>query len=137
MENSMSHIKATSIFSINDVVRKAVEADRQSSRRSWSGATAELAAWLGVSPQTVRERCHDRVAGTPRRNKNLADACWSFMDAIAAKQRAWLARLEAEIAARKAAYGESNFDAATGRLESAYSEMANYDEERRKVRIKR
>lgn len=122
----MSHIKATSIFSINDVVRKAVEADRQSSRRSWSGATAELAAWLGVSPQTVRERCHDRVAGTPRRNKNLADACWSFMDAIAAKQRAWLARLEAEIATKRAADAQSNLDAAADSLARAQDAMADY-----------
>lgn len=108
----------------NDIIRKTVRVAVEGGGTNWTGATSELAAWLGLSDRTVRARCRDELTGPPK--GDVIARCWSFMDAIAAKQRAWLARLEAEIATKRAADAQSNLDAAADSLARAQDAMADY-----------
>lgn len=83
-------------FDINDLFRDCVRAEMKHGPRNESGAMSMVAQAVGVSPLTVRMRCRDLTTGRPRK-KGIRERCWSFLDAIARKERAWADRLAAEI----------------------------------------
>lgn len=73
---------------INDLFRDCVRAEMKHGPRNECGAIATVAAQIGVSPQIVKLRCRDHVTGRPR-IKNLRERCWSFLDRVAEREKAW------------------------------------------------
>jgi hypothetical protein len=81
---------------VNDMIRRAVRAEIDSGA-NWMGATAALAAHLDVSPRMIRARCREELVGPSRMKRDLVEGCWSFLDMIAKRQRAWVDQLAGDI----------------------------------------
>jgi hypothetical protein len=80
----------------NDLIRRCVRGDMRDGR-NMTGAIANVADFMGMHPRTVWLRYQDELTGEPRRAAGLADGLWRFLEAIHARERRWLERLERDI----------------------------------------
>jgi predicted DNA-binding ribbon-helix-helix protein len=114
----------------NVLLRRAVRAAEKCGQNA-TGARADVAAFVGLSANTVGMRVRGEITGPPRRRQSLEDRVWAFLDMVASRQRAWLQRLEAEIEQKRAQDVASDLNAASSNLESARRALADFDAARR------
>lgn len=122
----MSYVNS---HNFNDLLRRAVRVSQECGSNV-TGARATVAAFIGMSTSTVEMRLRGDIKGPPRHHRAVEARVWAFLDTIAAKQRAWLARLEAEIETKRVSDVQGDLGGAADSLARAKGALGDYHKAR-------